>query len=169
MTTHLPEVFAIVRQAYRGPCLQILHSHATNNYMSRTHLRDRDPYFHVRPHQQTLINEVQNLHDITEFLDARLTYSNTMDSAISVYCILQPDGETSALVKGWYLPYYFRMGSRRIPIMGFQMRAWIPGDYTPVPIHTNLNEFLQQMEEMQRNCLRDIQIQEDADSSRNRN
>lgn len=162
--TNLPEIFAIVRQSYRGPCLQILRAHSVNNYGSRSHRHARDPFSeYTRPHNN-LTNRVENVMDVNEFSEHRLQHSNMMDPSIHVFPILQPDGETTVMIKGWYLPYYFRIDGRRIPIMDFQMRAWIPGDYMPVAIHTDLNEFMMCMEDTQRERMREIQVREDENS-----
>ena len=163
MTTHLPEVFAIVRQGYRGPCLQILRSELINEYGS--HSRRQDPFREYRRSHDNLTNRVDNVRQLNEFSELRLNYSTTTDPSVHTFPILQPDGETSVMINGWYLPYYFRVDGRRIPVMDFQMRAWIPGDYSPLPIHTNLNEFLQRMEGIQRDRMREIQMREDTRSN----
>ncbi len=162
MSTHLPEIFAIVRQGYRNPSLQILRADVVNNYGSRM---QRDPFMQYTHPQDNLTNRVENLHDVGEIMDARLQHSSMMDPSIHAFPILQPDGETSVMIKGWYLPYYLRIHGRRIPVMDFQMRAWIPGDYIPVPLNTNLNDFMHRMEETQRDRMHEIQIREDEHSN----
>lgn len=152
MTTQLPELFAIIRQAYRGPCLQILSSDLQDSYSSyyRTERRDYRGSFHV----------VNSSH-AQAFEDVPLQRTTSVDTRIGTYSIRQPETNSVVEVKGWFLPYYFRFHGHVVPLMEFQYRSWIPGDYFSVPIRTDLNQFMHVVEGIQRERIHDIQTRED--------
>lgn len=152
MTAELPELFAIIRQAYRGPCLQILTSQLNDTYSIYIRQQRRRP-------RDALT--VVNFPNAEMFEDLSLHRTNTSDTRISTYLIQQPQTDGVVEVKGWFLPYAFRVHGRLVPLMDFQYRSWIPGEYHPIPIRVNLNEFLHITESIQHDRIREIQARED--------
>lgn len=152
MTAELPELFAIIRQAYRGPCLQILTSELNDTYS----VYNRQ---HRRRARDSLM--VVNFPNAQAFEDLSLQGTTAADTRIYNYFIQQPEANGVLEVKGWFLPYYFRFHGRMVPLMDFQYRSWIPGEYHPIPIRADLNQFLHTTESIQHERIHEIQSRED--------
>jgi hypothetical protein len=157
MTHELPEIFAIIRQAYRGPCLQILMADPHEFYPSRS----RFSYMQQDRWRQRAAYKVINFPNPEEFDQLTLHRTNNVDHRIGTYSIQQPDGRTVSEVKGWFLPYYFRLHGRTVPLMDFQYRSWLPGDYYPVTIRADMHEFQRIVESIQQQRIQEIQSRED--------
>ena len=93
MSAELPEIFAIIRQAYRGPCLQILmadmqDSYPRSSYTQYSRRRLRGGYV------------VINFPNPEEFEQLNLHRTNVDNPRIESYTIRQPDGTSATEVKG---------------------------------------------------------------------
>lgn len=152
MTAELPELFAIIRQAYRGPCLQILAAQLNDSHLPYSRQESRHPRGSFMVVSPSFAQEFEELN---------LQRMQSADTRISTYAIRQHNSNTVLEVKGWFLPYYFRFHGRTVPLMDFQYRAWIPGDYLQIPIRLDLNQFLHTVETIQHQRIHEIQARED--------
>jgi hypothetical protein len=144
---HFPHVFAVVRsQAIRGPSLQILQASERNRYY----------YISNDPNSPRFLGI--GLHRI-----ARDQIDRT------IYTLRYKTDEFSQVneVKFWALPYYIqdRDWEERIPLVEFQYRSWIPGNYDAIPMSPiQAPEVLDSIERLQEERLLEIRESEDSNS-----
>ena len=156
MSSSFPEIFAIVRDTIRPPCLQVLMSYRVGHDWDRQYLNQS-------------LYEVENV-PLSERIQGGVSRAQTIpDRNIHVLRCRHSDSGETIQVNWWYTPFYLRSHTNtntRIPILEFQTRAWIPTGYTPIPIQGNINEIMNAMERLQEDRLAEIRAREDSSSQR---
>ena len=157
MTSTLPDIFAIVRDSIRPPCLQLLVSYVVNHDWNREH-RDLPLY------------EIDNMPH-AELVQGIVGQSGNLGrGTVNTMRCQHPDTRETMEVNWWFTPFYVRSeGLQRIPILEFQTRSWIPAGYVPIPIQANINEMLDLMGRIQEDRLAEIRAREDQASQYNMN
>jgi hypothetical protein len=164
MTYTTPHIFAILRQAYRGPCLQILTTEPVAEYSQSRR------WVSLRQEPPLDTYEVLNYRNAEALRDFPLQQAgrNSLDSRIRTLQYLNRETREVQEVKYWYLPYYFRYRGMVIPLLEFQYRSWIPADYMPVPISLNIPSITDVMERIQHERLQEIRSIEDSERNPHR-
>jgi hypothetical protein len=154
MTSTFPEIFAIVRDTIRPPCLQMLVSYVINH--------DRDRNYNDSP-----LYEIDNMPH-AEYVQGLVSQTrDLMRGNVNTIRCQHPDTRERIEVNWWFTPFYVRSeGLQRIPILEFQTRSWIPVGYAPIPIQANINEMLNVLGRIQEDRLAMIRAREDAASQR---
>lgn len=149
MPRPFPRLFAVVRNAY-NPCLQILQA---------------DVSFYTR--EQSDVYEITSL-PLPERLDGRRIYEHTAYNQVRSIQSLKYRHQNSGDIQEvlyWHTPFYLTSRSLpNIPILEFQYRSWLPGDYEPFPLDTDINRFFRILREIEEERLHEIRLREDADS-----
>jgi hypothetical protein len=144
---HFPEHFAVVRtQAMRGPCLQVLRSSERHRYHIITNDTNRQRFVGLR------------LERISRHQVDRTIY--TLRYKTDDYAQVNE-------VKFWVLPFVLSDGrwDDPIPLVEFQYRSWIPGNYDPIPISgIPYSDLAYTMERLQEERLHEIRATEDSQS-----
>ena len=160
MNHPFPEIFAILRDGVRSPCLQILRAFPCEETASR-----RRNYTYRCPH------EISNLSNPEEFSGPLLSAPNRIARDRNVYTLSYYHPESTELqeVYYWFLPYVLESRNGfSIPLLEFQYRSWIPTGYTPIPVRANLNEVYHTLSMIQQERLSQIRQIEDNNSVRTR-
>lgn len=156
MPRDFPEVFAILRDGVRNPCLQILRAFACeytrslrNNYTQRG--------FHE-------VSNVANVHEYYGRL-VRAPSQILQDRRIYTFHYYHPVSGEPQEVYYWFTPFVLECADRiGIPLLEFQYRSWLPTGYQPVPVRANLNELYDVLSRIQEERLAEIRRTEDTDS-----
>ena len=157
MTSTFPEIFAIVRDAIRPPCLQLLVSYVVN--------RDWDRQYSDLP-----LYEIDNMPHAELVQGIVGQNGNLMRGNVNTIRCQNPDTRERMEVNWWFTPFYVRSeGLQRIPILEFQTRSWIPVGYVPIPIQGNIREILDVLGRIQEDRLAMIRAREDAASQQSMN
>lgn len=158
MPRDFPEVFAILRDGVRNPCLQILRAFPCEyNRSMRSHHTQRGYYE---------VSNVANLNDYYGRL-IRAPSAIQQDRRIYAFHYYHPVSGEPQEVYYWFTPFILESSERMIvPLLEFQYRSWIPTGYQPVPIHANINinEMYEVLSVIQEERLAEIRHVEDRDS-----
>lgn len=151
----LPSTFAIVRTAgYRGPQFQILTSHCEpwNNHPFGD--RGDEPY--------NIVEEWVGQYDDGPY---RLEQPRNNETDRRIYQAKYRNPITNDVleVKYWYLPFVLEVGIRRVPLLEFQYRSWIPHSQRTIEVDLpmSMTQFMSIFERIQRDRLDDIRDGED--------
>jgi hypothetical protein len=151
MHRQIPEYFAILRDGYRGPTLQVLQAIPSN-----------DGY---GSHRNTF--EIVNSRRRDEYIGelAHAPYHITNDGNIHTLRYLPAQGEEPQEVYYWFTPFALDIGNAQgIPLLEFQYRSWIPTGHVPLPVRANLNELFATLHRIQETQLVEIRRREDEAS-----
>jgi hypothetical protein len=155
MPRSFPRLFAVVRNAYT-PCLQILQAEAL----------DEENIYNYRS-RRDLVYTILSL-PLPERLDGRRIFEHTEYNQVRSIETLKyrhPISGDIQEVLYWYTPFYLTSRSLpNIPILEFQYRSWLPGDYEPFPLDTDTNRFFRILREIEEERLREIRVREDEGS-----
>lgn len=152
MTSTFPELFAIVRDAIRPPCLQLLVSYIANHEYDRNY-------------SDLPLLEISNMPHAEHIQGIVGQNGNLMRTNVNTMRCRHPDTREALEVNWWFTPFYVRSENRqRIPILEFQTRSWLPTGYVPIPIEANISEMLNVLGRIQDDRLAMIRAREDAAS-----
>jgi hypothetical protein len=160
MNPPFPEIFAILRDGVRNPCLQILRAYPCEQSGAR-----RRNYTYRCPY------EISNMSNTHEFDGPLLAAPNRVYRDRNVHTLHYYHPETTELqqVYYWFTPYMLESRNGfTIPLLEFQYRSWMPTGYSPVPVRANLNEVYDRLTSIQQERLMQIRQIEDTDSVRTR-
>jgi hypothetical protein len=157
MTRNMPEIFAILRDGIRFPCLQVLRSYPCD--YNRNERRNNPPY--------RGFYEISNVENVDSF-DGRLLpspHSIARDRAIYILHTYHPETGERLEVYYWFTPFALEsQDGMYIPLLEFQYRSWIPTGYTPVTIRANINDMYAILSQIQNERLAEIRRREDNDA-----
>lgn len=141
---HFPEEFAVIRsQAMPRACIQVLSARERGN--GHHYFIEDHPYSH-------------NFHDLP--LEKLEEYQ--LDPTIFTLRYTTNRNQQPTEVKFWALPFYVRTENhRRIPVVEFQYRSWLPTNYTAIEIFPDLNTILEIQSRIEETRLLTIREQED--------
>ncbi len=157
MPRHIPELFAILRDGIRSPCLQVLEAVPAYDTYGFQRQSLRGSY------------EIVNPRHVDEFQGRLIqtSYRETNNGSIYTLRYSQPDSDEPKEVYFWMTPYALEThGGQLIPLLEFQYRSWIPTGFYPIPVHTNLNELYAVLTRLQEQRLAEIRHREDDESMR---
>jgi len=154
MPRDFPEVFAILRDGVRNPCLQILRSHPCLYNRRRNSIPG-------------------GYHEVSNFMNASLydglivrsPYTVSRDETVYIFNYFHSQSGEPQEVYYWFTP--FALESRNgdlIPLLEFQYRSWIPTGYQPVPVRANMNQLFDTLTQIQDERLAEIRNIEDTHS-----
>ncbi len=158
MTRNFPNIFAILRDGTRNPCLQILRSYACD--YPRNLRRNRNEYHRG-------YYEISNVDDLSDYDGRLLSDPSNMPRGRTIYTLhtFHPETTEPLEVHYWYTPYALQgYNGVVIPLLEFQYRSWIPTRYIGVPIRANLNEIYTILSQLQQERLAEIRQMEDNGS-----
>lgn len=149
MPRQFPELFAILRDGFHNPCLQLLRSHEQRSR--------RDCY--------EIVN-VANTRDYDGNL-IQVPLSGIRDREVRTLHYVNPETGEESEVYYWFTSFVIEYDDRQvIPLLEFQYRSWLPTGYNPLPIRTNIHELYSVLSSIQQERLSMIRQREDTEAMR---
>jgi hypothetical protein len=160
-TDVLPSAFSILRtNGYRGPYFQIL--------LSRSSPRSHNPFGNRNEEHYNIVEEwIPHYDAVGPYrLEQPRGYENDRNIYKTKY--RHPQSNEVLEVYYWFLPFVLEVESRRIPLLEFQYRSWIPHSQRRIEVDMpiSMNQFMDIFERIQRDRLEDIRLRDDEPSSR---
>jgi hypothetical protein len=159
MTRNFPEIFAILRDGVREPCLQILRSFPCEYHRGLRRNTSYRGYY-----------EISNVENPEEFDGRLLPASSFLSHERTIHTLhtFHPETAEPLDVYYWMTPYVLQGNRGRvIPLLEFQYRSWIPVGYHPLPVRANLNEVYAILSQIQQERLDEIRRREDNEAFQN--